>query len=293
MAKNIGALKTTILGGARFMIPFVILLAIASKAYEVMERFAAPIAKAIGIERIGAIAVINIVTIGALVAVCYVAGLLATSDRGKRAYRTLDEKMLDLFPRYGFVKSMAAGFHQETTSSMQVVLVCLDDQSQIGFEVERNPGQVAVFLPGSPDPWSGAVVVVAADDDLDLQHRAFAGPEVAERIAELAAAYVQNLAVAGRGEEVVLVGQRLPARHEGEAHVVERLRAGVRGSRGAGAERRDAGGHDAVRALQLERGGRSRACGRRRDGQCHRRGGEHREQHGDGERTHLDLLSRR
>ena len=43
MTQRTGALKTTILGGAIFMIPFVILLAVAGKAYVLMQTIATPI----------------------------------------------------------------------------------------------------------------------------------------------------------------------------------------------------------------------------------------------------------
>jgi uncharacterized membrane protein len=163
MTERIGPLKKTILGGVIFLIPFVILLVVAGKAYEMMEKVAAPVASAIGIERIGAIAVINIVTVLALIAACYIAGLLATSNLGKRAHDRIDEKMIDIFPRYSFVKSITAELPEQQAGAMKVVLVSFDDQSQVGFEVERSGAQVVVFLPGSPDPWSGAVSLVAPD----------------------------------------------------------------------------------------------------------------------------------
>jgi hypothetical protein len=35
-----------------------------------------------------------------------------------------------------------------------------DDSWQIGFEIERiEGGKVALFLPGSPDPWSGSICI--------------------------------------------------------------------------------------------------------------------------------------
>jgi uncharacterized membrane protein len=163
MTKRTGPLKKTVLGGVIFLIPFVILLAVAGKAYEVMEKVAAPVASAIGIERIGAVAVINVVTVLAIIAVCYVAGLLATSKLGKGAYHGIDEKMINIFPRYSFVKSVTAEVSDRQAGAMKVVLIRFDDQSQIGFEVERSGEQVVVFLPGSPDPWSGAVSLVTPD----------------------------------------------------------------------------------------------------------------------------------
>ena len=44
------------------------------------------------------------------------------------------------------------------------MLVRFDDLAQIAFEVERGPGNlVTVYLPASPDPWSGSVSHVTAD----------------------------------------------------------------------------------------------------------------------------------
>jgi uncharacterized membrane protein len=44
------------------------------------------------------------------------------------------------------------------------VLVRFDDQWQIGFEADRVAGgKVAVYLPGSPDPWSGSISIVTED----------------------------------------------------------------------------------------------------------------------------------
>ena len=52
---------------------------------------------------------------------------------------------------------------EERRKTLKTVLVRLDDQSQIAFEVERlADGRVVVFLPGAPDPWSGASVLVDA-----------------------------------------------------------------------------------------------------------------------------------
>jgi len=38
------------------------------------------------------------------------------------------------------------------------VIVKFDDNAQIAFEIERTErGNVVVYLPGSPNPWSGSV----------------------------------------------------------------------------------------------------------------------------------------
>ena len=45
-----------------------------------------------------------------------------------------------------------------------VAITRFDDSWQLVFEIERlADGKVVVFLPGSPDPWSGSVCVVSDD----------------------------------------------------------------------------------------------------------------------------------
>jgi len=147
-----------------FLVPFVVVLLIVGKAFAVMRAVATPMAEASGLDHLGVFAMIDLLAVLLLVGVCWLAGHLAMSQRGRKLYEAFDEKLLNLFPRYGFVKSMTeslAADQGETT--LPVVIVRFDDQSQLAFEVERTEAQVIVFLPGSPDPWSGAVSLVTPD----------------------------------------------------------------------------------------------------------------------------------
>ena len=54
---------------------------------------------------------------------------------------------------------------------MKPVLARLIDSFQVAFEVDRSEqGFVTLFLPGSPDPWAGRLVIVEVDriQTLDL-----------------------------------------------------------------------------------------------------------------------------
>jgi uncharacterized membrane protein len=174
MSKRSNPFRTTVLGGLIFLVPFVVVMLVVGKALAVTRSFATPIAQAIGFERIGGVALVDVLAALLLIGICWLAGLVATSHRGRALHERLDKKLLDLFPRYGFVKSMTeslAGDGKQAT--LPVVLVRFDDQSQVAFEVERTDTQVVVFLPGSPDPWSGAVSRVTPDRvqrlDVDFQ----------------------------------------------------------------------------------------------------------------------------
>lgn len=185
-------IKTTILGGLVFLIPCVIAIVLAAKAFAVMGQIAAPLSAWIPIDSIGGVATANIVTVLAILIVCFIAGRIATSLIGRRIYRSMDDKLLMLFPRYAFIKSMTETMNADAAKkTLKPVRVNFDDHSQIAFEVERSDtGLVTIYLPGSPDPWSGSVAHVTGDriEALDANFNAV----------------VQSLRKAGRGASQLL-----------------------------------------------------------------------------------------
>jgi uncharacterized membrane protein len=192
MKLAITPIKTTILGGLVFLVPCIIVILLVAEAFKVMGLLAAPLSTWIPVDSIGGIATANIITVLAILIVCFLAGLVATSGVGRRIYRSMDDKLLMLFPRYAFVKSMTESMSaDEVKKTLQPVRVTFDDHSQIAFEVERDEqGLVTVFLPGAPDPWSGSVAQVTNDriEDLDTNFNAV----------------VQSLRKAGRGASQLL-----------------------------------------------------------------------------------------
>jgi uncharacterized membrane protein len=158
-------IKTTTIGGLVFMVPVIIIIVILGKAFELMLKVARPVDDLIPIESIGGIAFANLLALLAILVVCFVAGVIARSPPAKKFYRAIDNGLLAI-PGYAFIKaytdSMKLG--QAEAKSMQPVLVRFDDNSQLGFEIERlDNDQVVIYLPGAPDPWAGTVVYFHVD----------------------------------------------------------------------------------------------------------------------------------
>jgi len=165
MKKKSSFLRTTLFGGLIFLIPFVIIVAIVGKALKIMMVIAQPFAKMLPFETVAGVAIVNFVAIIVFILICFIAGLLARSAPGRRAFKLLDQKLMGMIPGYAFVKGFAGSIGEgDDKEVLQPVLMKLDDQSMIGFEVERTDnGLVAVYIPGSPSIWAGTVAYMTPD----------------------------------------------------------------------------------------------------------------------------------
>lgn len=159
-------IKTTIIGGLIFLVPIIIVVAILGKAFELMILVAKPLSAWIPLDSIGGVALANILAVLAILLCCLIAGFVAKGTAAKRLLNSVESKLLVAIPGYSFVKGMTDSLKssEEAAKSFVPVVAQFDDNAQIGFEIERTErGNVVVFLPGSPDPWSGSVVYVNAD----------------------------------------------------------------------------------------------------------------------------------
>ncbi len=158
-------ITTTAIGGVLFLIPLVFVAVILGKAYSIMMLVAEPINKIIPIDSVAGIGLVNILALILLLLVCVLAGVIAQSAPARVLYRKLDAVLLELIPGYAWNKTVLAGLAgDERVEQFKPVLVRLDDMQQVGFEIERTPGDlVVVFMPGAPDARSGSVAYFTPD----------------------------------------------------------------------------------------------------------------------------------
>jgi uncharacterized membrane protein len=166
-------IKTTIIGGLIFLVPIIIVVAILGKAYALMIMVAKPLSAWIPLDAIGGVALANILAVLAILLCCLIAGIIAKGATAKGILKSIESKLLFAIPGYTFVKGMTDSLNssEEAAKAFVPVMAKFDDNAQIGFEIERTEkGYVVVYLPGSPNPWSGSVVHVNADrvEQLDM-----------------------------------------------------------------------------------------------------------------------------
>ncbi len=165
MSNRMGFVKATVVGGLVFLVPLVIVIAVLGKAFQVMLLLAKPLGALIRIDSVGDIAVVNLLAVVILVVLCFLAGLAAKSSLGKSTFQVLDAKLLMLFPGYAFVKGFSdTAVGENDQQALIPILAKLDDATHLAFEVDRTDRDlVVVFLPGSPNPWSGNVAYMTPD----------------------------------------------------------------------------------------------------------------------------------
>ena len=162
-------LKTTVLGGVLFLVPVVVLIAILEKALGVAQKAAVPLADVIfrGTFLHDHAYVSDLLALGLLLVVCFLAGLAAKTSFARKSVDALEKKVLAKVPTYDSVKSKFLATLQSQSQegeAMRPVLARFEDSWQIAFEVERIPnGIVTVYVPGAPDPWSGSVCFMTED----------------------------------------------------------------------------------------------------------------------------------
>lgn len=186
--RRFGFIKTTIVGGLMLLLPLVVVVLIIGKAFQISMVVAKPLGALIPVDSVGGVALANILAVLVIVVLCYLAGLVARFSGIRRKVAGIEELLIATLPGYAFAKTLVSGVvkAEDEVGKMTPVLVALDDYKQIAFEVERTPGgNVVVFLPGAPNPWSGSVAYFSEDrvEPLDM------APQDA----------IKNIRVLGRG----------------------------------------------------------------------------------------------
>jgi uncharacterized membrane protein len=159
--------KTTLIGGASFLLPVAIIVFVLSYALRLVRRIAEPISHSLHLDHlVGAgVGTVTILSVAVLVLISFAGGVIARTAAGRRITRWSESSFLGRFPHYQVIKSMAEGLaHIENTSGLKPALVNIEGGWQIGYLIEQfDKDWSVVFLPQAPSPMSGNVMYMPAD----------------------------------------------------------------------------------------------------------------------------------
>ncbi len=165
MKSAIRFLKATLVGGALFLVPVVIGLAILGKAHQLAMKIVTPLLENFPVAALSYPVAIRLAGVVFLILVCFLAGLLAGRHKARKATQWLEDNILVHVPGYLLLKSVArSAAGEEDESLAKPVLARIEDAWQLGFLVERlEAGHLAVYIPGAPNARSGSVFFMSED----------------------------------------------------------------------------------------------------------------------------------
>lgn len=116
-------------------------------------------------EHVAGIAVVDLLTVVVLVAVCFVAGLLAQTHVGRALGDRLERAVLGRLPGFTFLKSMTGDIvGLGTGTEVAPALARIEEAWVPGCVIERHAsGLYTVFVPSAPTPLAGAIYYLTAD----------------------------------------------------------------------------------------------------------------------------------
>jgi len=169
---HFGVLRTTLLGGIVFLLPLAVviwlivqLVMLAEPAVTAVMDYLAKHEEIAEYADLSwwAYALLLVTAIAVLLGLCFLAGVIARWSLGRWFTGQAERYLLMLFPRYAVFKDQLTGNLGGAT--LRPVRVRVAGTARIGLEVERSAaGEVTVYLPGAPDPWTGTVALFPADE---------------------------------------------------------------------------------------------------------------------------------
>jgi len=163
VTKTFGFLKTTAIGGLIFLLPLVAIGGLLGYVYNIVLAIYEPLADHIPGGSIGVTSLMFLAAVGTLILLCFLCGLAARRAIARRFSQAIEKHLVMVFPKYAIYKDILAGNigGESHSPSLFPVTIQFDDSIRIGYEAGRTEqGLVIAYLPGSPDPWLGSVVIV-------------------------------------------------------------------------------------------------------------------------------------
>jgi uncharacterized membrane protein len=161
--KTFGFFKTSAIGGLIFLLPVAVIGGVLGYVYNVVLVIYEPLKEYLPVSSVGGTMLLFLIAAGILVMLCFFCGLAARRAIARKFSQTVEKHLVMVFPKYAIYKDILAGNvgGDAHGPSLIPVTIHFDDAIRIGYEAGRTErGLVIVYMPGSPDPWMGSVVLV-------------------------------------------------------------------------------------------------------------------------------------
>jgi uncharacterized membrane protein len=157
--------KTTVVGGFFVILPIVVVVLLLGQAFAMLDGLMTPLAQSLPVERVGGVEVAFLLSLLAVAALCFAAGLILRTGIGSKSNAWLERVILERVPGYTMVRNLTGRFSGAGESSVALARLQAGDALALVFVVERTgDGHVIVFQPLAPTPTVGSLHVVPERD---------------------------------------------------------------------------------------------------------------------------------
>ena len=150
--------KTTFLGGFLIILPVYISILLIAKAVSGVLALLNPITSQIP----AAVEFRQVLAAVALIAICFIAGLIARTGPGLRAKNAFEGAVLEKLPGYGVLRGLAGRISGQTEeSAFAPALVEIEEALVPALIIEElEDGSYTVLVPSVPTPMAGALYIL-------------------------------------------------------------------------------------------------------------------------------------
>lgn len=155
--------RTTATGALVFILPLGIIAFFVGKIVNAAQTLVEPISKQLPIKTVAGVSATIMVALLGIILVSFLAGLFAQSRIARDVVHQMEALLLGRIPVYGLLKSLSNDMiSPDEAADHPVVLVRLNEAWRIGILIgpAAEGTHSVVFLPSSPAPQSGEVMIV-------------------------------------------------------------------------------------------------------------------------------------
>ncbi len=158
--------RTTVVGGLFFLAPIVVLIVILAKAFDYAKKGLNAVVVHIPAASDLTAGAASVLAVALVALICFLAGLVAHTVIAQRVVDALESSVLSKIPAYEYLKQeSASALGVAEIGELPVVFVPMEGGWQLGVQTEAlGDGLVSIFVPGAPDPHSGAVFFLSMDN---------------------------------------------------------------------------------------------------------------------------------
>lgn len=157
--------RTTVVGGAVFVLPLLLAIFIVTRTMELLRPIAQPLIAQLGIKTIAGVAGTTVIILLSLALAAFLFGMFARTLIGQSLLKWMQAGIISALPRFNLMQGIARSLDHDQGKEIPVVLVRTDAGWGIALELEERHGDwCTVYVPGSPQWTSGSVSFAHIDD---------------------------------------------------------------------------------------------------------------------------------